>query len=714
MKLLAFAALAAAVLPCFGQQNAPQRVADPQAAIRSTTQEVLLDVVVRDKKGRLVKDLSASDFEVSDDGAGQQLRSFRLVTGPDAAPPSTEPVKSGVPAAATVDPLRQVRLVTLAFDRLGPDGRNNIRQAVTELLKAEMGPNVFFAVFSIDQRLSVLQQYTADKELVRKAVAKVTATSSSLYKSESDQIEEELKTIAVQNQANATVATPANAAPNGGALAAAAMAQMTLNMLQFTQTLDRTLQGRSTIFALWALIKEQYRLPGRKTLLYFSEGLVVPPEYKDEFDGIIGTANRANVSVYGIDARGLVTNRQNDVAGELLTQSTSSTRSMQAQRVGPVTRDQATAGDRADEAIRQNSQNALADISEKTGGFLIANTNDLRSNVRRVSEDIDTHYELSYSPAIDKFDGHFRKVSVHVNRADVRIQTRSGYYALPFIEGQTLMPYEMPLLSALSATPLPRAIPFRSAALHFQTPSGSGASAVVIDVPLEGIEFVSDELHGSYQLHFSVLAIYKNASGEVLQKLSQDVPQKGPLDKLDGFKKGHFIYTRYVELPPGRYTLETALFDRQAGKVSAKKASVIVPPPSNGVAISSLALVRGLAPGAVAEDAADPFEFTGGKVTPSLDDTVKAGPGANLSLYFTVYPVATSPTPPELAIEFLQDGKPVGRGEPKLPAADKWGRIPYIAASSIESLKPGQYEIRATVTQDHKAASERALITVEQ
>jgi len=58
-------------------------------------------------------------------------------------------------------------------------------------------------------------------------------------------------------------------------------------------------------------------------------------------------------------------------------------------------------------------------------------------------EDIDTHYELSYSPQIDKYDGHFRKISVKIARNDIRVQTRSGYFALPAMEGQSVMPYEV-------------------------------------------------------------------------------------------------------------------------------------------------------------------------------------------------------------------------------------------------------------------------------
>ena len=59
------------------QQPAPQQT--PDDVIRVRTKEVRLDIVVKDKKGRLVKDLSATDFEIAEDGVPQQIQSFRFV-----------------------------------------------------------------------------------------------------------------------------------------------------------------------------------------------------------------------------------------------------------------------------------------------------------------------------------------------------------------------------------------------------------------------------------------------------------------------------------------------------------------------------------------------------------------------------------------------------------------------------------------------------------
>jgi hypothetical protein len=405
------------------------------------------------------------------------------------------------------------------------------------------------------------------------------------------------------------------------------------------------------------------------------------------------------------------------VGRSVLGQAASASQAQKTMIYGPITRDMAKVGDHAEMAVRSNMQVSLQELSDKTGGFMIANTNDLRPGLRQVTEDIDTHYELAYSPDIHVYDGRFRAVAVTVKRPGVTVQTRNGYYALPLIPGQTVQPYEVRMLSALSAlggATLPHDIPFRSTGFHFKSSTGDPLGAVVIDVPLEGIEFTKDEASKSYLTHFSVLTLFKDAEGSVVRKLSQDIPRRGPLDKLAAFKMGHFIYTQYTRLPPGRYTMETAVTDRQSGKVSAKKSSVLIPAAASGLGISSLVPVRSVS--AQASDGAtteDPFRVAAEKVSPEIGEAVKGGPGSRQSIFFTVYVPAGSRTAPELSMEFFQDGKSVGHGQPKLPAPDEHGVIPYIATTPLDAFPAGQYEVRVTVSQDGKTAVERTLLTIE-
>src|ERR1700722_18756513 len=80
---------------------------DDKASFNVRAEETVLDVVVRDKKGRLVKDLKESDFTVIDNGTTRPVKSFRIVEG-------TEAINS-TGGRMQLDPLRQLRLITLVF-----------------------------------------------------------------------------------------------------------------------------------------------------------------------------------------------------------------------------------------------------------------------------------------------------------------------------------------------------------------------------------------------------------------------------------------------------------------------------------------------------------------------------------------------------------------------------------------------------------------------
>jgi VWFA-related protein len=659
--------------------NAGFAAAQPPPVIGSTRQEVLLDVIVRDKKGKAVRDLSAADFQITDGGAAQNINSIRLV-------------ESEAAGSANLDPMRQVRLVTLVFERLGQDARTLARQAALDLIKTDTAPNVYFGVFSVDQGLSVLQQYTADRERLKKAIEKATAGAASQFHDDSAAIESTLHTLD-------STSDPVQLQ----------FAQTTLNMLEFSQTMERTQQGRSSIFSLLSVVQEQFKLPGRKTVLYFSEGLQIPSNLTEQFHSMIGVANRANVSVYAIDARGLLTSVDTTRSSQMLAESARQSRVSTTAFGTATTFDQAKGLDRAEDSMRANAQNSLAELAESTGGFLVANTNDLRNQLHRIAEDINVYYEIAYSPNIEVYDGSFRKIGVKMARTDLRVQARSGYFALPFIEGHALLPFEMPMLTALSSNPLPRAIPYRAAGLHF----GPGESSFVIDVPLDSATFIKDPAANAYRTHLAVLALLKDGQGRVVKKFSQDVPYQGPIDKLEAAKLGHFIYKQHAALPPGRYTFETAVLDREANKVSARKSVFTVLPPSHAIGLSSVLLIRRIEAEATESDPKDPFVFQGGKVTPTLSDSVAPGPGATLSLYFVVYPLQGATEAPELKLEFVRDGQIVAAGSPALPTPDAQGRIPYVATSPTQQFKPGDYEVRVTVKQGASAAQEHAFFTIQ-
>jgi VWFA-related protein len=701
----------------FGQQGAqPQETSS--ATIRTTANEVLVDVVVRDKKGRPVRGLTRADFQIEEDGNPQRITAFREVTRQ--AGEQVEQRMAGrnsEPAPSRVDTTRQIRLVSLVFDRLGIDGRRLAKQAALDMLKTEASPNTFYAVFSIDLSLKVIQPFTDDVSALRRAVEKATSGTPSSFENDNAALKNAAgATSGSEGASDVQMGSRGPAEPiNGAAMANEQMNRMIQDMLAFSENASREQQGRASLFSLLSIVQEQHRFPGRKSVLFFAEGLEVPNSMYEQFHSIISAANRANVSVYSVDAHGLRVSGDNGAAEEALSGAARSSRSQWKTRSGanPVTRDQIMALDRAADSLRANKQTSMAELAEGTGGFLMANTNDLRVLLKRASEDLNSYYEISYVPADPAYDGKFRKISVKVNKPDTHIQARSGYFSLPPLEGQAVYPHEVPLLKAVAERPLPRGIDYRASFLKFKAEPTQLQTVLAFDVPLKNITFARDKERNLYRTHVSLLVLLKDATGRVLKKYSRDVPFEGSLDKLEAFQQGHFIYTRPMILPVGRMTLETAVLDQQGQRVSAARSAYFAAGTGPALGLSAVTLIRRVEPMSEAPDPEDPLQFKGGKITPSLGETVRTGKGAMLPLYFIVYPAPGAAEKPVLTMEFLKDGQLVASGTPDLPPPNEAGVIPYIAETPIESFPGGEYEVRVTVKQGSATAQERMVLHLE-
>ena len=421
---------------------------DQDEVIRVRSNEVRLDVVVKDKKGRPIKDLKASDFEVLEDGVSQKLESFRFVnTEPVAVKTDTQDTPVTAPPVTTSQPPpRSTPSVTaLVFDRLSPDARNLARKAGLAYAQEGMASGGFTGVFGIDQALREIQPFTDNSQLIKDAVERATGTSTSTYASGAVKIRENSERSAgLDNQisSSSAAASAAGAAQDSagasaaGAEAGQAAAQQKLlemenQMLDHYERLERDQEGFATINSLLAVISPMQNLPGRKTIIFFSEGLKLPPAVMNKFPAVVNAANRANVSIYSIDAAGLRVESQtaeaareiNSIAGaSMANQGRGNDRGSN----GPYLRSL----ERNEDLLRFDPRSGLGMLSDQTGGFLIHDTNDLASRMRRIDDDVNGYYFLTYVPQNKEYDGRFRRISVKVARSNVDVQSRQGYYAV--------------------------------------------------------------------------------------------------------------------------------------------------------------------------------------------------------------------------------------------------------------------------------------------
>jgi len=707
MRPLSVVLAVAVAAPSAAQAPSQSQPAASPPAFRTGTAVVLLDVVIRDKKGRPVPDVKPDEVEVYEDGARQRVDSFRWV--------ETEPlpVERAAAPSRVPDSARQLNLVSLVFDQLGPDGRRLAAKAATSFLEKGVRPNTWVAVFQIDQRLVLLQPFTNDAAVLRDAVARATAGTYKGVVDEQAALEQAQKEIEQAAAAAPDLGGGGRGAPaSGGQFAAQAQAQALVNMIRLSYSLQRQQQGTTSLYPLLALMRGHETLAGRKTLIYLSEGLQVPPNLEAVFRSTISAANRANVSVYAIDARGLNVERAMAASGDALSQAQrASQRAMQSKGGGSVSKEEIYAADTAESALRLNVEGTLADLSESTGGFLVANTNDFKQGAERLAADLSGHYELTYQPPSVTYDGRFRRIEVKVARSGVVVQTRSGYFALPSGPSSVLFAYEVPLLAALGRPDPPHDFEIRAGALHFEDTPAGREHRLIVETKVGSLEMIKDEAKKTYRLHLSLLALVKDKDGSVVERFSEDYPFEGPLERAEALKLGNIVLKRRFTVPPGSYTLEVAGQDREQDRIGTVRAAFQVPSPKEGPRMSSIALIRRIEPAAARADKTDdPLDVGGVRVVPNLDLPISMAANQKLSLFFIAYPQGGER--PRMSLEFWRDGKALGKAEPELPAPEADGRIRYVGTFPIERFTPGSYEVRVALSGASGRWEERAPFTL--
>jgi VWFA-related protein len=456
------------------------------------------------------------------------------------------------------------------------------------------------------------------------------------------------------------------------------------------------------------MINQLGKLPGRKTVLLLSPGLVTTGE-PDRFESILSKANRQDVTVYAVDVNGLTqnSNTQASTAATRRVAWLSRSQISNQQDVGS-NMEQMRQDDYLHAAVRtSDTQATLRALSEGTGGFLIGSTNDLRKPFRHVLEDMDTHYEVVYDPLSDKYDGHFRRLTYKLARTDFTVESRAGYFAMPSIAGSSaLTGFEVSGLMALDAKPQPHAFDFRSAAFEFRPEGATSQYGVAFETPASNLTATAEPEQKKHRVHASLLALVKDANGQIVDKFSQDSSWEIPDDKLAAVQSQSITWTHPFNLPAGHYTVETALLDREANRASTNVVE-FHNPTHKGIGLSSVMLVQQVQPVQGQADAADPFEFATNRVIPELAPALSAT--STPYVYFVVYPDKAKTEKPQIEVQFLVDGVVVARQTSELPPADASGAIPMVVGAV---RKPGQCELKIAALQGGELAQHSVKYTV--
>lgn len=722
------------VPPAFGQESAtPPATQDD--TVRVTTSEVLLDAVVRDKKGRPVQDLSPDDFEVYEDGVRQQIRSVRLVkreanntaaAAAESAPSTNVTPTTTPPARSPLTDSAGVSAIALVFDRLSPEARKFARDAALNYSGDGLQAGNFVGVFNIDLSLRVVQPYTTDTQLVREAISRSGSQSSSSHASNVEQIQNlsnqqqslAAKVAAAQSgasgggQGNSSSAQQASAA--GAATADQMFAEMAQRSLEVFEMLERDQQGYATTNGLLAVVNSMRRLPGRKALIFFSEGLAIPPGVQAYFRSVINSANRANVSIYAVDAAGLRALSGNDMARNEISRMANQAinRGDDAQTGRPLT----MGLERNEDLLRSNPQGGLGQLASETGGFLIADTNNLKGRLRLVDEDLRTYYLLTYTPQNQNYDGRFRQIEVKLKRQGLDVQSRKGYYAINAEGSAPVLAYEAPALAALGSRLRANSFPVYAAALNFPQTGKPGLVPVVVEVPARTMTYAASADKKTFNTDFTVVALIKDDKLQVVKKMSNRYQLTGALDKMDAAKNSEILFYRETELPPGRYTVEAAVHDALANTTSVRAGSVEVPDADETkLRLSSVAIVkRGEQLKAADKNPNNPFQIGEALFYPNLGEPLRKAATKQMAFFFTAYLPKGDTAAPKMLLEIMAGSRALAQLQADLPVPDAAGRVQYASALPLDKFPPGKYDLKITVRDAAGAAVSRSTaFTVE-
>ncbi|HEY2170242.1 MAG TPA: VWA domain-containing protein [Candidatus Angelobacter sp.] len=387
--------------------------------LKTATHLVLVDVVATDGKGRPITNLTAEDFVVTEDGHLQSVRSFSFQQPaisndlPQPAPAALPPgVVSNTPQYKKGNIWNVIVLDALNSPMLD---QSSTRQQLFKVI--DKIPDQPAAVYILSDGLHLLQDFSTDPAALKRVIAGLNNKGSALIDNPKGGHEAERYSPAFW-----------------AVLPASAKAAILRSEGESTasRTRDRL---QLTLDALTAIAQNLKSLPGRKNLIWVSEGFpfsIEPGTIVDARDHVSGrnytvsvssTANAlfdSQIAIYPIDSRGIITSDVYDPA---------------SRGFDAIGRPQTEIGLTSTVSEENNNldvvHSSMQEIAERTGGRAFYNRNEIGDAIIESMDDGTTYYTLAYSPGNHQWNGKFRRISVKSKRPGVKLRYRLGYFAIP-------------------------------------------------------------------------------------------------------------------------------------------------------------------------------------------------------------------------------------------------------------------------------------------
>jgi VWFA-related protein len=684
-----------------------QNPAPSDPGLDAATPQVLLELTVRDHKGRVVKALQPGDVEIYEDGVKRPLKGLRRVAAQQTGEPQARPPGTFA--------LPEYELVCIVFHNLDLQTRKFATEAAREFLQNDLGPETYTALFSLGGRFAPLATFTNDRAKLIEAAGRVAAGTAGLGSSDSAALS---ANPIIASVGGAGRDTPGVLSVTGGELGQLAMggADVSIdagaNAARGDAADQRRMfigaEGRRQMAQMRQMVQQLGSLPGHKTVLLLSPGLTLSGDAA-QLKSLLTAANRANIAIYAVDTLGLTQNSALQGAGNILSRASNvaiSTAQLGQNAPMQQSKEQMRQFDNLTDATRiANTQGGLRALAEGTGGFLIA-TNDLKKSFARVLEELGTRYEAVYEPVSGALDGRMHKIEVKA-RPDLTVQSRTSYFALPKLKDAPLRDFEIPALAALSAKPQPHNFDFQAAAFRFRPEETASQYVVTFEVPASKLTVTPQPEHKEARLHMSVLGLLRNAQGSVVDRVSQDVVAGIPDDRMSALASETVSLARPIKLAPGHYTLDAVVVDHEGQKSSTTSLAFDNPRLEGRLNLSDIVLVQRLEKFSGQPDAADPLQLDNRRVVPQM---IPELPGNRVPyLYFVVYPDKSKAEKTELTLQFLVDGRLVSEQTTEVSAPAGSPAIPVVLSGLS---RPGRCELKVVASQGDESVERSFHYTV--
>ncbi len=586
--------------PSTARQSSKQT---PAAVLRATSDLVRIDLEVTDKSGKAIKGLRADEFVVTDDGKPQAISTFsyedieRVETAEaEDAKPIVVPVDNEGPntpsAAAASEQLRDRRLIVLFFDltSMQPDDLIRAHDAAAKFVKQQMTKADVVAVVAFSTRLIVLANFTNDHGILDKAIAQLTENSTT-------DLSNPLYAAAANGEYDVQEYTGAAYTPD----------ETEFNVFNTDQKLA-AVEGLANVLG---------GIPGRKALVEFTGGITqTGEENRTQLRAATDAANRADVSIYSLDSRGLFATAP---GGDTTTNAATGNSMFTGASVFHQT-DQ-----------REDSRDTLATLSTDTGGKAFFDLADLSDALPKIQQDNGGYYLIGYNLGADvKRDGRWRTIHVKLNVPGAHVRYRDGYYAPRDFQHLEKEDRDQQLADAVNSdnpvVELPVAVEtgiFRLSADQTYVPIAAKISASALDWA---------EKHGHRQAQFDfAVDVRAVPSGQAVAQLHDSTQVDLDPQRFQEINKKNLLYQGGVVLAPGNYRLKFVARENESGKIGTFEENLSVPAaqPSK-MTLSSVVLSSQLIPvqknsevqtkgqGLHAKLVSSPLEVNGEAIVPSV------------------------------------------------------------------------------------------------